>query len=126
MTKNETKRTRDALCAVESVKEKADKQAYIDVEKAEKHNDEGDEPTVAHNLESQRSFWSRKRKAPKNLIQEAPTIDEESCPAWLPASENATAFMEAHRIAGPFDGFLASSESEGETASPMHTTHTAR
>ncbi len=27
-----------------------------------------------------------------------------------------TAFMEARRSSGPFDGFLAGSESEGETA----------
>ena len=49
-------------------------------------------------------------------IQEATTIDEESCPAWLPVSESMTAFMEARRNPSPFDGFLASSESEGETA----------
>ena len=78
LTTDENKSTRDALRAVQSAKEKADKQAYIEVDKAEKHNDKGDEPSVAHNLESQCSFWSRKRKAPKNLIQEAPPLTKKA------------------------------------------------
>ena len=49
-------------------------------------------------------------------VQEATAAVEECCPAWLPASESMTAFMEARRSSGPFDGFLVSSESEGETA----------
>ena len=126
LTTDENKSTRDALRAVQSAKEKADKQANRDVQKAEENINQGEDATVVHNLESQRTFVSRKRKAPQNLPQEATTIDEESCPAWLPASEKVTAFMEAHRIAGPFDGFLASSESEAETALPVPTTATRR
>ena len=126
LTKDENKSTRDALCAVQSAKEKADKQANRDVQKAEENINQGEDATVVHNLESQRTFVSRKRKAPQNLPQEATVIDEESCPAWPLVSENVNAFMEACRTPASFHGSLASSESESEPASSKHTTHTAR